>query len=517
MRKLSAALVAGGCLAATGSATGSAAAEPVVQQVVPLPESVTKVQFPNWTADGSRILAAANSTDFDGTQLVTFAPNGSALRCLTCGSWTGPELLKMFPFSDGRRILVRIGRQSPIAAADHGIVECTPSVLKCRKATVMPIVPPSAGDSNVVQDQREFRVAPDGTHVAFTQPRLTASGQAVGVGVVGRLVRGRSAYRVADARVVAVDGELKNFTPDGREVLFARFLGGFEAGNPDDVGVDLRSGQERRVTYALDWDEDVDQSPQRFQGRNWLVVGSARGTGLLETLSQVRRPTAIETGLSALPFAVFASQTGGIAEPWIVARGADRNGRLGQPLAPGAAAAGWNSRPNFSWNPDGNAIVFWQFGTTDRERTRVVVARLPARRPQARARAQSTPSPRWAPRLAGYVPPDPRLPSSRKGRIAGRMSVTVGRSPVPGRQLFIEVAYRHFSDRPGFVIDGVERSDYDPPALYGGPSVYSADLVVSGRHTGFLRAANVGITNGSIDGRIESMVDGRRLSLGPLG
>jgi S-formylglutathione hydrolase FrmB len=489
----------------------ASASERVAQQVVPLPGSITKVQFPNWTADGSRIIAAADSTEFAGTQLVTFAPDGSRLRCLTCAAWTGPPLLKVFPFGDGRRVLVRIGRQSAVAPADHGVVECAPSVSRCNRARVVPIVPPSAGDPNVIQDERELRIAPDGRHVALTQLRRTAGGSIVGLGVVGRLARGRAAYRVANARVVAVDGELKNFTPDGREVLFARFLGAFEAGNPDDVAVDLRSGRERRVTRALDWDEDVDQSPRRFRGRRWLVVGSARGTGLLETVSQVRRPTAIETGLSALPFAVFTAGTGGIAEPWVVPRDSDR---LGQPLAPGAAAAGWNSRPNFSWNPNGTAVVFWQFATEDRDRTRVVVARLPERRGSARERVHPTPVARFAPRLAGYVPREPAVPAGRKGRVSGRMRVTSGPSARPGFERYIEVSYRHFADRRGFVIDGVERSYYDRPTLYGAPSLYSAALEVSGSHTGYLRATDVAISQGGIEGLIRSRVDGRRLVLG---
>lgn len=495
--------------------TQASAAEPIVTRAVPLPTSITEVQFPAWTAEGSGLIAAADSTAFSGTQLVTFKPDGSRLRCLTCAIWTGPELLKAFPFADGRRVLVRVGRQTPVTAADHGVLECAPSVLQCRKARMVPLLAPAARDPNVVQDQREFRIAPDGTHVAFTQLRRTDGGATVGVGVVGQLVRRKAIYRVANPRVVAVDGEVKNFTPDGREVLFARFHGAFEAGNPDDVAVDLRTGRERRVTHALDWDEDVDQSPRRFGGRRWLVVGSARGTGLLDTVSQVRRPTAIEAGLSALPFAVFTTRGAEIAEPWIVARGADRDGTLGQPLVPGAVAAGWNSRPNFTWNADGTAVTFWQLRADGA--TRVVVTSLPARHRDATTEpARASPEPRWAPALSGYVPPDPQDPIGRAGHVSGRMEVTTGPSPRPGYDRFIEVTYKNFADRAGFVIDGVERSYYDRPDIYGAPSLYSADLRVSGRHTGFLRATDVALSTEAIRGTIESRIDGRRLTLGPL-
>jgi hypothetical protein len=177
--------------------------------------------------------------------------------------------------------------------------------------------------------------------------------------VVGRLVRNEEGYRVEDARVVAVGGELKSFTPDRQSVVLARFARAFEAANPDDVLVDLRTGAESRLTYAPDWDEYAEPGP----------------------------------------------------------------------------------------------------------------ARHPA------------PSP------------------------------TAG---TPNYQRAIEIRYVGFSDERGFVIDGVERSLYDRPGLYGGRALYNADLTVSGKHTGYLHATNVQLTPLSVRGTIESQLDGRRLTLGPL-
>lgn len=489
--------------------------EPVVTRAVPLPSSITRVQFPNYTADGSRILAAARSTEFEGTQLVSFSAAGSDLRCLTCG-WAGPEMQKVFPLPDGKRVLVRIGVQSVVTPAEHAVVECTPSVLDCRQAAVIPIEAPSAGDPTVVQSQREFRVAPDGRHVALTQIRTTRRGSIDGIVVVGRLVRRASSYRVVDARVVAERGEVKGFTPDGQAVLVARFNAPVEAGNPDDIRVDLRSGRETRVTYHPDWEEDLDIAAQRWRGRRWMVVGSARGTGLLETVSQLRRPGAIEPAISGLPFRLYTLRNPEIAEPWLVSLSAERRGRLGQPLAPGAVASGWNSRPNFVWKPDGTAILFWQRGVADENRTRVMVARLTQRRPRPH-RARPTPASRWAPALAGYVPRDAPQPTSRKGRVSGRMRVELAAAPPgSGYERFIRVRYVNFADRRGYVIDGVESGYYDVPGLFGADSRYSADLVLSGRHRGYLRASNVVIEPGAIRGTIRSRVDGRTLALGPL-
>jgi len=499
--------------------------EPVRTEAVPTPPGLTSVRFPSWTAGGERLIASATSASFAGTQLVTFGEDGRDLRCLTCGVWTGPELIKPFAFMDGRRLLVRAGLQTPMQAAGHAVVECTPSVLRCNSVTVTPITVPATTDPGVEQDQREMRVAPDGEHVAFTQVRTTAGGRSEGVGVVGRLVRGESGYAIEDPRVVAVGGELKNFTPDGQGVLFARFNNAFEAVNPDDVVVDLGSGRESRATTSLDWEEDIDLAPRLARGRHWHVVGSARGTRLLEAVSQVRRPAYIDAGVRALPFVVFAARNAEIAEPWLADQHDARGSYLGQPLAPGAVARGWNSKPNFTWKPDGTAVVFWQQrggrGVGDGASggvTRAVVARLTARRAQTPPPVRRSPVPSWAARLGGYVPRDPDGPRrtfTRRGRAGGKVTVVRAPSAVDGYREFIEVRYRRFADRRGFVLDGVERADYVPFGTYGGPAVYTADVVVSGRHSGHLRARGVRIGPG-LRGTIRSRVDGRRLKLGPL-
>lgn len=508
--------------AVPAGASAAVVAPPAREEIraapVPTPPTLTRVRFPDFTADGGRLIAAATSTAFAGTQLVTFGEDGTALRCLTCAAWHGAELLKPYPFRDGRRVLVRIGRQTPATPAHHGVLECTPTVLSCDSATVTPISSPVTGDANVEQDQRELRIAPDGEHVAFTQVRRTAHGRSDGVGAVGRLVRRADRYEIQDARVVAAGGELKGFTPSGGAILFARFSRAFDAANPDDVIVDLRTGRQTRATTALDWDEDIDLAPRPWAGREWMVVGSARGSKLLEAVSQVRRPAYIDAGIRALPFVVFAANGAAIAEPWLADSQDARGGYQGQPLAPGAVAAGWDSKPTFRWRPDGTAVVFGQQRVGAADATRVVVARLAGRRPQPPPRVRATPPPTWARALAGFVPADPdgpRATTTRAGRVGGRVTVRRTRSSRTGYDEAIEVRYRHFADERGFVLDGVERADYTRPGVYGGASLYSADLRVSGRHTGYLRARGVRI-GPALTGTIRSRVDGRRLALGPL-
>jgi hypothetical protein len=491
--------------------------EPVVNSYPALPASITQAQFPDFSHDGRRIIAAVQSSEFSGTQIASFNKDGSDLRCLTCAVWSGAPLLKPFSFSDGRRILVRIGQQAAISPADHGVVECQPSVSDCTSATVVPINAPAAGDPNVVQDQREFRIAPDGSHVAFTQVRETATGHQTGIGVVGRLVRSGAAYDVVDARVVAVGGELKTISPDGKGIYFTRFYGAFDANNADDVYVPLRRGGQLRATFAPDWDEDVGRSPAPYRHRGWIVVGSGRGTGQIETLGRLRRPLAIEHGTTALNFAAFGGPED--SEPWLVDEYEARRDYIGQPLAPGAIASGWDSRPNFNWSPRGNEVVYWQ-RTLDAGATRVVVSRLKSRKAIKLHKAPRTPDPTWAPPLAGFVPPDQAVPQSRPGRLSGHLTVNLVPSPDPGFTWLLEVRYSNFSDSRGIVLNGTERSLYIDPgplgSLYGAPGRFSADVVLSGRQSGYLRASDVGFATTQLDGAIESSVDGRRLVFGPI-
>ena len=77
--------------------------------------------------------------------------------------------------------------------------------------------------------------------------------------------------------------------------------------------------------------------------------------------------------------------------------------------------------------------------------------------------------------------------------------------------LAIEVTYEGFSDVDGWVIDGTESVETDDRGFLG-TSAYTADLVLSGDHEGYLTADAV-INAGGLDGTIESEVDGNRLVL----
>ncbi len=363
-RVVSAALAACAVVSACSlGAVGRRGDERIDLEVVPVPSVVAGERFPWFSSDGQRILFSGKPDGSSRIELLSIRDDGSDYRCLTCGTATEvtDPLLKPIPFSDNRRVLVRVGEQSPVKAADHAIVECRPTVTECTHAELVPIVIPSAGNAVVLQDQREFRVAPDGMHVGFTQVRATATGEGGFVAVVASLVRTAAGYELRDARVVSTRGELKDFTPDAKAVLVAAFTTSpYEAANPDVLRIDLRTGTESRVTSDPDYDEDLKFSPNG----HWYVVGSGRTAGLFETVSQLKRPNFIGSGIEPLTAALFVQHRADVIEPWLVRTGTEQFGARGRLLNPGSPSQGYDGRAIMSWHPDGTRIIFWE-GSSD--------------------------------------------------------------------------------------------------------------------------------------------------------
>jgi hypothetical protein len=490
----------------TDEQPGLRAAERIAPRVVAL-DPTMRPQFPRYASDGSQIVFSAASSVSTRTELFSVHEDGSALRCLSCG--VAPDvavsLLKPFPFPDHRRLLVRIGEQMPDQPARHAVLECDPGLIGC--SALVPIATPPAGDAVVLEDQREFRIAPDGVHVGFSQVRQTPGGDAMLIAVVGTLRRAATSYEVDDPRVIDARGELKGFTPDGSAALVAiAMVGPYEAANPDVVQVDLCAGGVTRVTYALDYDEPLELAPH---GDSY-VVGSGRGAGLFETVSQLRRPNFIAPGIRPLTAFLFQNEREAIIEPWLVANGSESAGALGQRLNPDSAAEGYEGRAIANWSPAGDRIVHWEglLGDDSEDgNTRIVVIELLDRSPRPPGGAVLSPDPSWAAPLTGFVPPDVSIAPSRAGRVSGSTEIT-RRAVASGFEL--EVEYHDFSDDGDWTINGFERARY--PGGTARASSYRADLTASGHHVGWLHADAV-ITPVQITGAIDSEVDGRALHL----
>lgn len=495
--------LAAGCSDSNDSDPGAATAPTVSVAAVPLPASITEVQLPWWTADGSRIVFSARSTDFEGMQIATVAPDGSDFRCLTCGISPGnPPLMKPIAFDDGRRVLIRVGNQTPFTNGTHAVLECSPSVVQCDQPELVPVEVPA--DPLVIQPQREFRVAPGGNRVGLTQMRANLRGDPTYVSIVAGLRRTADHYVLDEPRAVSDRGELKQFSPDGRTVYVSEFVEGPEAGNGDVVAIDLVTGESRRLTTFPDYDEPVEPSPVS----EWFTVGSARGAAIFQPLAQVRRPNVIGAAISPLALYLFNTYRDELLEPWLITAASEANGEMGVLLNPGSLADGWEGRMIPNWNPDGNRVVFWEAdidstaGSADAG-SRLVVATVDGLGPAGERPMPTTPDLGWAPLLAGYAPGGPYIPESRDGAVSGRMEVTV----TSAAALAIEVTYTGFSDDGEWILDGMEWI-----VNVGGPTgsvEYEADVRVSGGHEGYLRATGVrGNAASGFTGRIESDVDG---------
>ena len=471
-----------------------AADETIERTVVPLPDSVASARNPSFTADGKAIVFSATEPGGSTVELFRMAADGTDPTCLTCDlpARGDQPLLKPFTFRDGKRILVRVGEQSPVVNGTHAVLECSPSVSDCETAQLVPIEVPATADAALVQPQREFRIAPDGETVGFTQVRTDADGGERFVSIVGMLRKDGDRYVVDDPRAISDLGELKNFTPDGKAALVSAFTTlPDRAADPDVVAIDLASGDATDVTDNGDYDEDLAFAPDM---RSYAVF-SGRGQGLFETVAQVRRPNDIGPGLECLFGYLFANRRKELLEPWLVPTGAEQEGEMGQLLNPGSLDAGWDGRTVASWSTDGTRVLFWEdrgdpYGTPDPDGTRFVIAELPDRKPTTQSAPAASPAPTWAPELGGYVPDGLPIASSRTGAHAGSVTVVQEDGTEPGSGT-IEVTY-----------DGGLTGACD----------YQADLTVSGDHEGTL-TADATIGPAGIDGTLTSTVDGHELSL----
>lgn len=478
--------------------------------IVPLPDSVVQPQNAAFTADGTALVFRGRPEGTSRNEIYRVNLDGSGLQCLSCG--LAPEITagfsKPFVFEDGNRVLVSSGTQSDSGGetADHYILECNGGVGVCGagsqllKINVPTAVAPGV---SVVQKERELRIAPDGVHVAFTQ--LLAAGTTTQlISAVGVLTRTEFGYDVEDARVVYVGGELKNFTPDGKGVMITDFSGKYNAGNADDVLVDLRDGTVSRLTTNLDYDESADMSPNG----EWLALGSSRTLDYLTPMSQVVRPTFVP---AYIVFPTFQAKKGTLNQTWVVSREDELAGADG--LFLGDQTGAYTSVPVANWSPDGTAIAFWERSVSDPTDTHLVVAQLKNIDGGTMPSDVATPDiSGWATPLRQVVPTASPLEPSRDGKVGGHAQVVTTKV---GNTTTTTVTYTNFEDSAGFIINGTETTVANA-ALTN--ITYTANLTVTGAdgsERGYLHAQNVKIVNQlQLTGVIESSVDGNHLVLG---
>jgi hypothetical protein len=476
---------------------------PTVQRVIlNLPDGVKNPVNPRYSQDGKSIYFSGTPTAGGRTEIYQISIDGTHTECVTCGVTTSEtgNLAKPVPVDDGSGrvlVLVNVAGQGPrYSILEDGV----------NGRQLVPVTTPSGGGF-AIDKQREMRVSPDGTHVLFTRIVVGPNNLLQALPIVGTLTRTANGYEVTDARVVYPTGEGKQWTPDGKGVVI---LGGqFDAGNVDDIEVDLATGKVTRVTASLDYDEDMDYSPNE----QWIAIGSTRGLDALTPMTRIVRQNFLPVYVGAPVYQAYAVPINVSNQEWVVAVGDELNRENGIPLF--VTGDGYTARSMPSWNPTGDAVTFWESSVTDPTQSRLVIANLKYTTSVGLVAAdRSTPnSDSWAPQLSTYVPTTTPLPAIGTYSGVGGGTAVVSEAPDPANpaRTIRTVVYTNYVNENGEILNGTESADYNASqtAVH-----YLADVTVTGTHTGYIQAdATINAFQQSLTGYITSSVDGDVQSL----
>ena len=386
---------------------------PTVERVIlNMPAGITKPVNPRYSEDGKSIYFSGTPAAGGRGEIYQINIDGTDAKCLTCGlvaptvAGTDPaspiNILKPVPFYDGTgRVVVLLNNPDP----RYAIFEPAGYNGIGSPARIVNVITPDGGGANlpglpfpggIINREREMRPSPDGTHVLFTRIVIGQTGNFQALPIVGALTPNGDHYDVTNAQVVWPTGESKQWTPDGKGVIIQG--GAIDAGGVDDIMVDL-SGQTgdilfpgspfrgTRVTGNLDYDEDIDMSPNMA----WITVGSTRGFEALTPMTRIVRQNFLPVYVAAPIYDHYADgQVRNVSnQNWAVAIEDDLNRENGIPLfvqddptTPGVDEGdGWASRSMPSWNADGTAVTFWESGNGDEHgiaptESRIVIANL---------------------------------------------------------------------------------------------------------------------------------------------
>lgn len=470
---------------------------PTVERVIlDLPDGITNPNTPRFSEDGQSIYFGATPAAGGRQEIYQISVDGSKVECITCGVSTEVTagLSRVVPFQDGSgRLMIQV-TTSPNS---YVVYEETADGKQ-----LVPVITPPAG-ARVLDPQREMRISPDGTHVLFSQIQMSPQGLITAVPVVGRLERTDAGYEIADARVVYPVGEGKQWTPDGKGVII---LGGrYEAGNVDDIVVDLETGEVTRLTGNLDYDEDIDMSPNG----QWIAVGSTRGYDALTPMSRIVRPAFLPADIQGAVYEAYrgtGDSTNITNQEWVIAIEDDLKGENGIPVF--SDGDGYTARSMASWNSTGDAVAFWEASKVDETDTRLVIAKLDYTTSVGPVEGdRTTPDPTWAPELKTYVPSAAPLPPTGTYAGAGGGSAVVSEATdATTGHIVRTVTYTDYVNEQGMILNGTESTD----TTASQSSIhYLADITVTGEHTGYLKAdANINKLQRTMTGHITSDLDG---------
>lgn len=476
---------------------------PTVERVIlNMPAGITKPVNPRYSEDGQSILFSGTPSAGGRSEIYQIHIDGTDARCLTCGI-DGPTIAgsdpslpvnirKPVPFYDGSgRVVVLLDNPEP----RYAIFEPAGYNGIGSPGRIVNVFTPDGGGANlpglpfpngIINREREMRPSPDGTHVLFTRIVIGQTGNFQALPIVGALTPNGDHYEVTNARVVWPTGESKQWTPDGKGVIIQG--GAIDAGNIDDIIVDL-SGQTgdilypgspfrgTRVTANLDYDEDIDMSPNK----QWITVGSTRGFEALTPMTRIVRQNFLPVYLAAIYDQYADGQVRNVSnQNWAIAIEDDLNRENGIPLfaqddptTPGVDEGdGWISRSMPSWNTDGTAVTFWESGNGDEHgiaptESRIVIANLKYTTSVGPVGDTTTVfNPDVFPELETYVAKTTPLPPTGTYSGVGGGTAVVSEVFDPTTfQTTRTVVYDGYVNEDGLILNGTESAIYGPSQL----------------------------------------------------
>ncbi|MVM30948.1 hypothetical protein GO755_12975 [Spirosoma sp. HMF4905] len=479
--------------------------EPFTVSTIPLPANVVESDVVNYLPDGKHIIAEVHYAGKKKGDIAVMNEDGSDFKCLTCElkEEIGGEM--PVPLPDGKRVYT-----------PNGILECSPSIVDCKVARILPLVYPDIPQAKYLM-HIATNMSPDGIHVA--SGLVTTKGYIVLVSELTRVSDSKGDhYELQKGKVVAgsssgsdltgfrpkIDGagEVKSFADGGKSLIN---LGFFEGDNFDLAKIDLTNGSVTRLTKHFSYDEGTYPSPDG----NWVIFQTHRHTTRMDAFGLIPRPL-----IAGLPQAAGVSmQRNAEYEGYpkatrfygltMVDKYGDRarlpeEGYTGINLMTDKDDVTlYHHLGNFAWHPTSTHGIFWEQKdpktVKEGESTgRLRMIRFTSRKP-TKPLTPVRPEINWAPDLKDYKWITPTYPEkgTLKGYVSGYAEISTVK-PAQGSTDEVRrvIKYVDFSDDGVYILNGVESSTIGT-ADYTKPVSWEADIKVSGKQTGFLKAKDV--------------------------
>ena len=479
--------------------------EPFTVTTIPLPDTVVEAVLANYLPDGKHLILEVRMSGKKKDDIAVMKEDGSGFNCLTCNlkEEIGDEM--PVPLPDGKRVYT-----------PRGVLECSPSIVNCKGARILPLVYPAIPQATIVR-RIATNMSPNGIHVATGL--VTIRGYIVLVSELTRVSDDKGdRYELQKGKVVAsspneadfaefrpkIDGagEVKSFADGGKSLIN---LALFESNNYDLAKIDLTNGNITRLTKHFSYDEGTYPSPDG----NWVIFQTHRHTTRMDVFGLIPRPLIAgmpqAAGVSYQRNAEFegypkATRFYGLT---MVDKYGDRarlpeEGYTGINLMTDKDDVTlYNHLGNFTWHPSGTHGIFWEQKDPRTLKVGELTGRLrmvsfTSRKP-TKPLETVMPDMKWATDLKDFKWTTTTYPEQGilKGKVSGYAEISMskpaqGSSDEPRR----EIKYLNFSDDGVYILNGTESSTLRAGG-YDKPVSWDADIKVSGKQTGFLIAKDV--------------------------